>query len=96
MSDKQLEEIIKQHDFLANKDSAYSYYTVIELMKSAIEADRAGRDGKNERLRELLYEWVDIHNAPCGKDHHGYCQEHYLEEDCIVDRSKQALTPTED
>ena len=37
---------------------------------------------------ELLQEWVDIHGETCRYDHHGYCQEHFLEEDCIVKRSR--------
>lgn len=42
---------------------------------------------------DLLQEWADLHDTPCRFDHHGYCQEHYLEEgeDCIVARTKKFL-----
>lgn len=39
----------------------------------------------------LLKEWAEIHPDPCRTDHHGYCQEHYVQEDCIVKRTKEFL-----
>lgn len=56
------------------------------LLEKAL--DKAGKLGIAEYL---LKEWVEIHDAPCRYDHHGYCQEHYLEEDCIVKRTKDFL-----
>jgi hypothetical protein len=42
---------------------------------------------------KLLKEWLDINDTPCRYDHHGYCQEHYLEKDeyCIVLRTRLLL-----
>jgi hypothetical protein len=37
---------------------------------------------------KLLSEWLDVHDEPCRYDHHGYCQSHFLQEDCIVKRTK--------
>lgn len=42
-----------------------------------------------ERLRKLLQRNID--NEPCRLDHHGYCQTHYLEEDCSVAAARAAL-----
>jgi hypothetical protein len=41
--------------------------------------------------RALLSEWVTISYEPCWRDHHGYCQAHYLQADCVVDRTRKAL-----
>jgi hypothetical protein len=46
---------------------------------------------KLERVLALLEEWNEMHDTPCRFDHHGYCQEHYLEDDCIVARTKKEL-----
>ena len=50
---------------------------------------------KNERLRELLAEMVEVHEDPCRLDHHGYCQEHFLDDvndgGCRVANAKTAL-----
>ena len=47
-----------------------------------------------KRLRELLARHVDG-EQPCWHDHHGYCQAHYLEEDCRVAAARAALGETE-
>jgi hypothetical protein len=44
---------------------------------------------ENEWLRELLRRNID--DDPCWLDHHGYCQAHYLEEDCSVAAARAAL-----
>jgi hypothetical protein len=44
---------------------------------------------ENERLRDLLKRNID--DDPCWLDHHGYCQAHYLEEDCSVAAARAAL-----
>ncbi len=45
------------------------------------------------RLRKLLQR--NIENEPCRLDHHGYCQTHYLEEDCSVAAARAALQSQE-
>ena len=52
--------------------------------------DQAGHRGVAEAL---LKEWLEIHDTQCRFDHHGYCQEHFLQDkgDCIVERTKEFL-----
>ena len=45
-----------------------------------------------EKLRGLLSRNIDP--DPCQLDHHGYCQTHYLEEDCSVAAARAALGET--
>lgn len=42
-----------------------------------------------EALRNLLEPHRD---SPCRFDHHGYCQAHYLEEDCSVAEARKVLS----
>ena len=42
-------------------------------------------------LRRLLGEWADLHDAACRFDHEGACQAHFVERDCIVDRTRGTL-----
>lgn len=47
-----------------------------------------------EMAMELLEEFYDMHGGtPCRFDHHGYCQEHFLEEgeNCLVNRVTKFL-----
>jgi hypothetical protein len=44
-----------------------------------------------EGAEKLLREWFNLHDYPCRLDHHGNCQEHYLQTDCIVTRTRAAL-----
>ena len=64
----------------------------VMLKKAAdtIEAQAA----EIKRLREILARHVDG-EQPCWRDHHGYCQAHYLEEDCRVAAARAALGETE-
>jgi len=57
----------------------------------AIE-ERETLSAENERLRELLAR--NINDEPCWRDHHGYCQAHYLETDCSVSAARAALGET--
>lgn len=43
--------------------------------------------------RDLLKEWLELHDTECRFDHHGYCQEHFLEdkEDCIVAKTRNFI-----
>ncbi len=61
--------------------------TLSNLVEAAdtIEAQAA----EIKRLRELLAQNID--DEPCWRDHHGYCQAHYLEEDCRVAAARAAL-----
>jgi hypothetical protein len=81
------EELIKrQADYVAE------YRRLLWCAKAAdtIEAQAA----EIKRLRELLARHVDG-EQPCWRDHHGYCQAHYLEEDCRVAAARAALGETE-
>jgi hypothetical protein len=54
------------------------------------DADRIeALTAENEWLKELLRRNID--DEPCRLDHHGYCQAHYLEEDCSVAAALAAL-----
>ena len=44
---------------------------------------------ENSALADLLARNID--DDPCRRDHHGYCQTHYLEEDCSVDAARKFL-----
>jgi hypothetical protein len=58
------------------------------------QADRIeALTAENERLRELLARNID--DEPCWRDHHGYCQAHYIEEDCSVAAARAALGDTQ-
>lgn len=46
-----------------------------------------------DALRSLLLEFIEVHDEPCWRDHHGYCQAHFLEEDCMVDRARKMMRP---
>jgi hypothetical protein len=45
-----------------------------------------------EKLEAALQNLVDAQgDDECWRDHHGYCQAHYLEEDCCVAEARKAL-----
>lgn len=46
-----------------------------------------------DKAKALLEEWLEIHDTPCRFDHHGYCQEHYLQDkgECIVELTRNFL-----
>lgn len=47
-----------------------------------------------EKLRvavELLGEFLDVNDEQCRFDHHGYCQAHFLEEKCLITRTKDLI-----
>ena len=65
--------------------------TDVRAIADTIEAQAA----EIKRLRELLARNID--DEPCWRDHHGYCQAHYLEEDCRVAAARAALgEPTDE
>lgn len=47
----------------------------------------------SEELKKLLEDLLYVLGAKCRFDHHGYCQEHFLEEgdQCVVARIKKEL-----
>jgi len=50
-----------------------------------------------ERLEVALQNLVDAQgDDECWRDHHGYCQAHYLEEDCCVAEARKALEGKDD
>jgi hypothetical protein len=44
-----------------------------------------------ERLREAAVNLMRVFPDPCRHDHHGYCQEHFIEAECSVLALKNAL-----
>lgn len=40
---------------------------------------------------EMLSEWEKLHDSPCRLDHHGLCQEHFLQSDCVVVRTRKLI-----
>jgi hypothetical protein len=46
---------------------------------------------QRDELIGLLREFVAVTGENCRHDHHGYCQEHFLEEDCLVARTINTL-----
>ena len=62
-----------------------NYCTGCKARQDTIEVQAA----EIKRLRELLAQNID--DEPCWRDHHGYCQAHYLEEDCRVAAARAAL-----
>jgi len=44
-----------------------------------------------EVLEGILAEFIEVNDDPCRYDHHGYCQAHFLEEDCLVKRARTTL-----
>jgi predicted nucleotidyltransferase len=81
------EELIKRLRKWAKSDLGL---IVMYEAADTIEAQAA----EIKRLRELLARHVDG-EQPCWRDHHGYCQAHYLEEDCRVAAARAALGETE-
>ena len=46
----------------------------------------------DSRLREALEALLKpFENDPCRLDHHGYCQAHFIEEDCSVAKARKIL-----
>jgi DNA repair ATPase RecN len=61
----------------------------------AAEAKLAASEARVEKLRAALADLVACQgNDPCRYDHHGYCQEHYIEADCSVKKARAALEET--
>jgi predicted nucleotidyltransferase len=81
------EELIKRLRKWAKSDLGL---IVMYEAADTIEAQAA----EIKRLREILARHVDG-EQPCWRDHHGYCQAHYLEEDCRVAAARAALGETE-
>lgn len=69
----------------------YSIPSIAKVV--ALQSRIAELEAENARLRELLARNID--NEPCWRDHHGYCQAHYLEEDCSVAAARAALKEIE-
>lgn len=45
----------------------------------------------DDNVRKLLCEYVEILGNKCWYDHHGYCQEHFMEKDCLIARTIKLL-----
>lgn len=49
-------------------------------------------DADRAKLWTALADLVACHgDTPCRYDHHGYCQEHYLETECSVAKARTVL-----
>ena len=46
-------------------------------------------------VKQLLSDLLDIFGTECRLDHHGYCQEHFLEENCATKRIAEFLNSAE-
>ena len=44
-----------------------------------------------DALEALLRRFVEISGSECRLDHHGYCQEHFVEKNCVVAETLTAL-----
>jgi len=62
-------------------------YSAVESLQSELEKYKQAY----AELSELSEEFLEVHDEPCRLDHHGCCQSHFLEEDCLIVRTKQAL-----
>ena len=80
------EELVKRlRDSFVYDQQHYAPDPLVAEAADTIEAQAA----EIKRLRELLAQNID--DEPCWRDHHGYCQAHYLEEDCRVAAARAAL-----
>jgi hypothetical protein len=80
------DELVKRlRDSCVYNQQHYVPDPLVEEAADRIEALTA----ENEWLKELLRRNID--DEPCRLDHHGYCQAHYLEEDCSVAAALAAL-----
>lgn len=43
-----------------------------------------------DHLKSIIESLID--DEPCWKDHHGYCQAHYLSDPCEIDEARKALS----
>ena len=63
--------------------------------KNAVWADSEElklAEAERDRLREALTRLLaPFGNDTCHYDHHGYCQEHFIEADCCVAHARAAL-----
>lgn len=48
-------------------------------------------EDSEETLLRLLSVMVEHHDEACRYDHHGYCQAHFLEEECTVAEARKIL-----
>ena len=94
-----------QLHFNCNSDLKWAADTILEL---CAEIERMGKSHvefgqmmfndleKSEtalnKTRELLGEFIEVHDEECWYDHHGYCQAHFVEDDCLIKRTKAALS----
>jgi len=74
-----LTEQLRDLRLVANK---LGMYDAVDYIKETTHQDN--------KLREAA-ERVVKHLGECALDHHGLCQEHYLEDDCMVKKLKEAL-----
>ena len=64
---------------------------VAELEAQPITAQDAARVPEIAALIEAIANLMSVFPDPCRYDHHGKCQEHFIEDDCSVAKTKAAL-----
>ena len=80
-------EVIRRGDVLA----LFENYTGTQFWVQQIAT--IPLDPRVEKLVEALAGLVACQgDDPCRYDHHGYCQEHYIEAECSVAKARAALT----
>lgn len=80
------EETWTNGDLWYKDPNTFSHYVPLNLALRSVE------------MRELLDEWNEIsgmESERCRRDHHGYCQSHFLQKDCIAVRTENILNETE-
>lgn len=53
-------------------------------------------ESQRKELQSIMQECVKMLGECDHKDHHGYCQTHFLQKDCVVDRAIKLLKEIND
>jgi len=76
-------QTVETLEHVAKQNQQYHGATINSLRAAEVERDRL-----REALTRLL---APFGNDACHYDHHGYCQEHFIEADCCVAHARAAL-----
>ncbi len=63
----------------------------LESNYNNIQSNLSELEEQAQALVEIAKRFAEVNDEKCRKDHHGYCQAHYLEENCMVSDLKQTL-----
>lgn len=90
MTDKLVEQLRDEDSYYRVQEKHWCIdHEELERQRLAAANRIIAQAAEIERLRDLLSRNID--DDPCWRDHHGYCQTHYLEEDCSVAAARAAL-----